>query len=254
MKTRIIQDDQAARPDVQPADSDKRAPRVKNVAARMGHWSATHRKTAIWGWLAFVVLAVLIGSWSARRRSTGPISSPAKRGAPSRRWSGAGTAAEHGARLHPEQPSSRSATRSSAARSNRPPTRLEQADARRSTSCSPLTGGAPVSADGHSALVDFEITGDDLRATDRLDPSRGAVAAVKARASRAQRRPVRRRQHEQGAQRHLRSRISARPRCSRFPVTLLILVVMFGSGRSGARAAAAGNHHRGRGAGAGRAP
>ncbi|MDQ2622813.1 MAG: hypothetical protein M3Y45_07220, partial [Actinomycetota bacterium] len=33
----------------------------RNLAARAGHWSATHRKTAIWGWLAFVVLAVVIG-------------------------------------------------------------------------------------------------------------------------------------------------------------------------------------------------
>ena len=32
-----------------------------NVAARMGRWSAAHRKTAIWGWLAFVVAAFAIG-------------------------------------------------------------------------------------------------------------------------------------------------------------------------------------------------
>ena len=25
-----------------------------NIAARMGRWSASHRKTAIFGWLAFV--------------------------------------------------------------------------------------------------------------------------------------------------------------------------------------------------------
>jgi hypothetical protein len=34
----------------------------RNLAARMGHWSATHRKTAIWGWFAFVLLAFYIGS------------------------------------------------------------------------------------------------------------------------------------------------------------------------------------------------
>ncbi len=33
----------------------------KNVAARMGRWSATHRKTAIFGWLAFVVAAFAVG-------------------------------------------------------------------------------------------------------------------------------------------------------------------------------------------------
>src|SRR4051794_40485484 len=32
-----------------------------NLAARMGRWSARHRKVAIFGWLGFVVVAVLIG-------------------------------------------------------------------------------------------------------------------------------------------------------------------------------------------------
>src|SRR5512145_1749858 len=31
------------------------------LAARAGHWSATHRKTAIFGWLAFVLVAVVLG-------------------------------------------------------------------------------------------------------------------------------------------------------------------------------------------------
>ena len=33
----------------------------KNLAARAGRWSAQHRKTAILGWIAFVVIATLIG-------------------------------------------------------------------------------------------------------------------------------------------------------------------------------------------------
>jgi uncharacterized membrane protein YdfJ with MMPL/SSD domain len=33
----------------------------RNLAARAGRWSAAHRKTAIFGWIAFVVLATLIG-------------------------------------------------------------------------------------------------------------------------------------------------------------------------------------------------
>jgi uncharacterized membrane protein YdfJ with MMPL/SSD domain len=32
-----------------------------NIAARMGRWSASHWKTAVFGWLAFVVAAVVIG-------------------------------------------------------------------------------------------------------------------------------------------------------------------------------------------------
>src|SRR4249920_3176608 len=33
----------------------------RNLAARAGYWSATHRKTAIFGWLAFVVIAFVLG-------------------------------------------------------------------------------------------------------------------------------------------------------------------------------------------------
>ena len=33
----------------------------RNLAARAGHWSARHRKTAIFGWFAFVVIAFVLG-------------------------------------------------------------------------------------------------------------------------------------------------------------------------------------------------
>ena len=32
-----------------------------NIAARMGRWSANHWKTAVFGWLAFVIASVFIG-------------------------------------------------------------------------------------------------------------------------------------------------------------------------------------------------
>jgi len=35
----------------------------RNLAARAGRWSSTHRKTAIFGWLALVVLSLAIGAW-----------------------------------------------------------------------------------------------------------------------------------------------------------------------------------------------
>src|SRR5215510_5501402 len=34
--------------------------RSNNIAARMGRWSATHWKTAVFGWLAFVVASVFL--------------------------------------------------------------------------------------------------------------------------------------------------------------------------------------------------
>src|SRR5215217_4016311 len=33
----------------------------RNLAARAGHWSARHRRLAIGGWLAFVVIAFVLG-------------------------------------------------------------------------------------------------------------------------------------------------------------------------------------------------
>ena len=33
----------------------------RNLAARAGRWSAQHRRTAIIGWILFVVLAVVVG-------------------------------------------------------------------------------------------------------------------------------------------------------------------------------------------------
>src|SRR4051794_25066441 len=36
--------------------------RSNNVAARMGRWSSGHRKTAIFGWLAFVIAAFAIAA------------------------------------------------------------------------------------------------------------------------------------------------------------------------------------------------
>ena len=47
----------------------------RNVAARAGRWSAPHRKTAILGWLAFVVLAFVgggkIGTHTLTNEQTG---------------------------------------------------------------------------------------------------------------------------------------------------------------------------------------
>jgi uncharacterized membrane protein YdfJ with MMPL/SSD domain len=35
---------------------------TNTFAGRMGRWSAQHRKKAIWGWIAFVVIAFVVGN------------------------------------------------------------------------------------------------------------------------------------------------------------------------------------------------
>jgi uncharacterized membrane protein YdfJ with MMPL/SSD domain len=92
----------------------------------------------------------------------------------------------------------------------------------------PLTGGAPVSADGHSALVDFEITGDSLEAADRLGPAEAAISAVQ------QRHPELRIDQfgTVSANKELNDTFSsdlAQAELLSFPLTLLILIVAFGS-------------------------
>src|SRR5688500_11386318 len=42
-----------------------------NLAARAGRWSAQHRKTAIFGWLAFVVIALVLGSATGMKQDSG---------------------------------------------------------------------------------------------------------------------------------------------------------------------------------------
>ena len=47
-----------------PTDSSRQS---RNLAARMGRWSAAHWKTATFGWLAFVVVAFALGGDHHRR-------------------------------------------------------------------------------------------------------------------------------------------------------------------------------------------
>jgi uncharacterized membrane protein YdfJ with MMPL/SSD domain len=47
-----------------------RRPRIKGIAARAGHWSATHRKQAIGLWIAFVIVALVGGGAVGQRTLT----------------------------------------------------------------------------------------------------------------------------------------------------------------------------------------
>ena len=62
MKTRVIQngaDVHGTSPE--PPEPPATARRPTNLAGRMGRWSAQHRKTAIFGWFAFVIASFALG-------------------------------------------------------------------------------------------------------------------------------------------------------------------------------------------------
>jgi uncharacterized membrane protein YdfJ with MMPL/SSD domain len=63
MKTRVIQDDPEPTGHKRPIDvCSEQMQKAMNIAGRMGHWSATHWKTAVFGWLACVVLFFAFGN------------------------------------------------------------------------------------------------------------------------------------------------------------------------------------------------
>ena len=82
MKTTIIQDDSN---ELKPERSEtteevgvRRHP--TNLSGRMGRWSAHHRKTAILGWLAFVVASFFVGSSVIGAKQATDTSGPGESG------------------------------------------------------------------------------------------------------------------------------------------------------------------------------
>ena len=150
----------------------------KGIAARAAHWSATHRKTAIFGWLGFVVVAFMIGNVVSQKEIHGAD-----------RFSGESGDAEqmlYDSGLRPNDEVVIVQDETLTIKDPEFRTTIEQLTDRLSRTDdvikveSPLNGGGAVSADGHSALVNFEITGDDLEAKDRIEPSQSAVEDVQA--------------------------------------------------------------------------
>src|SRR5215212_2558490 len=149
-----------------------------NLAARMAVWSSRHRKKAFWGWLAFVVLVFFAGN-AVGTTSISDVD----------QFSGESHKAEvalHDAGLRPvkesvfiqsdkltiKDPAFRAAVGDVTDRLSKVPYVKNVR--------SPLTGASAVSADGHAALVDFEIAGDSTQAADRVDPTLAAVATAQA--------------------------------------------------------------------------
>jgi uncharacterized membrane protein YdfJ with MMPL/SSD domain len=150
--------------------------RSRNVAQRAAHWSAEHRKTAIFGWLAFVVVAVLVGNAVGKNmiQDADLYSGESARAEQTLYDAGMRPNDEalliQSSKLTVDDPEFKATIEDAAARLS------HTQDVKNVVS--PLTGEAPISVDKHSALVDFEITGDSLEAAERLDPTDEAVSAI----------------------------------------------------------------------------
>ncbi|SFK91528.1 MMPL family transporter [Geodermatophilus ruber] len=149
-----------------------------NLAARMGRWSARHRKTAVFGWLAFVVAAVVLGGMLPQgelTRAEQMVGAPAQaqRILDANGW---------------EEPASEmvlvqregAVTPAAADAALRDLVAALDATPEVTHLVSPLDGAPLTSADGRSALVTFDITGERETADERIGPIQDAVAAVAA--------------------------------------------------------------------------
>jgi uncharacterized membrane protein YdfJ with MMPL/SSD domain len=149
-----------------------------SLAARLGHWSAVHRKAAVFGWLVFVVLALVIGSGVGSRQLTAADnfageSRHAEQTLADAGMKGAATEAVlvQSDALTVHDPRFRAAVADVSSRVSRIPVVRSVRP--------PLARDGTVSRSGHSALVRFEIKGNPDTAGEKVDPILAQVAAAK---------------------------------------------------------------------------
>jgi uncharacterized membrane protein YdfJ with MMPL/SSD domain len=153
-----------------------------SLAARIGRWSTRHRGKAISGWLAFVVVAVVIGSMVGSVHPSGDSNhgdtAKAEKildGAwPDRAGETVLVQAQGGQRLTAKDPEFRRTVADVAAGVSTQPGVVEVQ--------SPYAKGnhGQISADGRSALVSFKIDGDSTLAEQRVDAVEAAVKGAAA--------------------------------------------------------------------------
>jgi RND superfamily putative drug exporter len=150
----------------------------RNLAARVGRWSAAHWKTATFGWLALVLVAFAVGGAVGVKNIDPNKAGPGESGRMDRILN-AGF----------EQPAGESVlVQSGTLRTTDPAFRAAVADVVAGVSKldvvrhvrSPYTPGnaRQVAAGGHAALVRFEIAGDRTDAVDKVGPVVDRVGEV----------------------------------------------------------------------------
>ena len=150
-----------------------------NLTERAARWSATHRKRAIWGWLGFVfaLLVLIMGAQVIEQKDISTVDT----------FSGESQQAERAltdAGLRPTeevvliQSKDLTATDPEFQQLVGATTADLKATKHVTNVKSPVDGGGAVSEDGHSVLVDFEITGPDVDAGVNVVESEDTIAAL----------------------------------------------------------------------------
>ena len=152
--------------------------RTRNLAARMGHWSATHRKKAIWGWFAFVVVSIALGTGIGMNPLDASNAGVRESGRMDRlldkefKTPAGERVIVQSATLIATDPEFQAVYRDLL-------TQIKKHDTVTNFTSAYEDEGL-ISSDRHSALLDFEMTGDPETAKDRVQPILDTTAAVQA--------------------------------------------------------------------------
>jgi uncharacterized membrane protein YdfJ with MMPL/SSD domain len=150
-----------------------------NLAARAARWSAAHWKAATFGWLAFVIVAVVLGG-AVGTKQLGDGDSPGESGRAERileagfEQPAEETVLVQSQTLDASSPAFVAAVEDVVARISAVPAATNVQ--------SPLdrANADQVSAAGRSAIVTYDIRGDPEKAVDKIDPLLDAVDAARA--------------------------------------------------------------------------
>lgn len=154
--------------------------RTRNLAARAGRWSAEHRKLAIWGWLGFVFAAFALGNAATVKTQENAQSGVGE--------SGRASAAID--KSFPKHATEEILIRNASLPATAPAFRAVVADVQRRLAAvphtkafeSPYAAGnqARISADGHSALLRFQLAGKESEVEERVAATLKATGAAQA--------------------------------------------------------------------------
>ena len=180
MKTRVMQNEPGEPHKAAAPAPDQTVPPT-NLAGRMGRWSAQHWKTAVFGWLAFVIASVFIGMGvvGTKQADANPPG-PGESGRADKilnegfKQPAGETVLIQSETLQATDPEFQAAIKATIATL----AGLDQVINLRSPLGTENSG--QISEDGRSALIDFQIRGESDKAGDLIDPVVAKVSAVQA--------------------------------------------------------------------------
>ncbi|HEX8646625.1 MAG TPA: MMPL family transporter [Thermoleophilaceae bacterium] len=148
-----------------------------NIAARAGRWSTRNRRKAVLGWLAFVLVAFMVGGFAGKKEMDQDKQGVGESGRAAEIQADGfpqddEKAEEHVLLQSSELTAGGTEFRAAVADAAR---RLERTDHVQNVETPYEARPAAVSSDGHSALITYEIRGDSEQIGDRLDAPRRAI-------------------------------------------------------------------------------